>query len=437
VGTGAPPARGSTTNLLGDVAVSPVEPVERTRAPSLGPTIGASIAARPSHGVRNAVIALVVLGLAATAITLAVTTGQDQVEPTETSPAPPPRATGTVKFTVKPADAMIKVAGLEPHAGSPWQTELAAGQYQLEIQRDGYKTYLAPIELSAGETQTQVIQLEQIGETTGTAATSTLIVDPSTPGLEVVLDDVVLDRRTPLRMDIEPGPHVVALRQDGVEVWSEEFTATANATHKFDPSMSDDKKRERRSRRERERQRDKDRADREVDDTPAAPEPRVTPPAIVVPPPPGPGPTVTATVPPGGKTDPIRPDPTHPDPARVTTPVPPVSPTPTPTPTPPPPSPAPKGGGPELVPPNAVSKISGSVPSLETRDGRAAKVTMISAKVCIDTGGRVTSANVLSKLPDDGLEETLEMAIRSWRYAPYKKGGAAASACFIASFRTK
>jgi serine/threonine protein kinase len=437
-GPGVGPARGSAMNLLDAQPATAVPDAPRVRAPSIGPAIGASIAARPTHGVRNAVIALVVLGLAATGITLAITTGDDKVESADKAPPalPAPRATGTVKFTVKPADAIIKVAGLDPHPGSPWQTELAAGQYQLEIQREGYKTYLAPIELSAGETQTQVIQLEQIGEATGTAATSTLIVDPSTPGLEVVLDGTVLDRRTPVRMDIEPGPHTVALRQDGVEVWSEEFTATANATHKFDPSMTDDKKRERKSRRERERDRDDDDddRDRDRDDSVRTADRDDREPAVVTlaPPPPTTPPAISVTPPKpdlakAGPTTPVAPaPPTHPT---VTTPAP--------TPVPGPVAAPARSSGPETIPPNKVSRVSGSVPVLKTRDGRDAKIGMISARVCIDGGGRVTSASVMSKLSDSGMKETLEISIRSWRYTPYTKDGKAVPACFVASFRAK
>jgi hypothetical protein len=114
-----------------------------------------------------------------------------------------------------------------------------------------------------------------------------------------------------------------------------------------------------------------------------------------------------------------------------------TTPTPTPTPTPAPVAAPSKSSGPDTIPPNKVSRVSGSVPSLKTRDGRDAKIGMISARVCIDTGGRVTSASVISKLSDSSMRETLEISLRSWRYTPYTKDGKAAPACFVASFRAK
>src|SRR5204863_4104904 len=127
--------------------------------PTPGPAIGASIAARPTHGTRNTIIALGALVVAGAGITLAVVLGGgDDTSKAAASAAPTvepvARTTGIVKFVIDPADATVKLDGSEPHVGTPWQTELPAGLHQVEIHHPGYKSWLTTVELSAAETQT-------------------------------------------------------------------------------------------------------------------------------------------------------------------------------------------------------------------------------------------------------------------------------------------
>jgi hypothetical protein len=61
---------------------------------------------------------------------------------------------------------------------------------------------------------------------------------------------------------------------------------------------------------------------------------------------------------------------------------------------------------------------------------------VIAAKVCIDESGRVTSADMLSKLERHTASDFVD-AIRTWKYAPYKQAGIATAACFAISFRVK
>jgi eukaryotic-like serine/threonine-protein kinase len=455
-------ARGSTTNLLDDLdgdlgadvraaaaAEAPILPRRAQTASAPVPTIGAAIATRKTHGARNAIIALLVLGGAAVGITLYVTGGSDVAAVKPATSEPIPTRTGTVKFVIEPADATVKLGTAEPHVGSPWATQLPAGTHQVEIRRDGYKSWLTTIELSAGETQTMRVVLEQV---VGGAATetATLIVEPSLDGMEVVLDGVVLEQKTPVRLEVKPGPHTVALRQDGDEVWREEFTAAPNQVQHFDPSMSEEKKAERVYRHRDKDERERDEAIAAVDDdrsrmstlsippkstTPTAPPHAGTAPGNAT----TPGaatataPTTPATTP--GATGPAA---ITTAPPKVETPVAPAKIEPPKTPqitTPKPSQVAPQKRAPVVVPPSAVSRTSGSMPSLRTRDDKDLPA-QISAKVCIDTGGGVASATILSKIPDD-LKGKLTEAIRGWRYTPYKDGGVAVPACFVASFRSK
>jgi hypothetical protein len=429
-----------------------------------GPTIGASIAARPTHHTRNMVIALVGLGVAATVVTLAVIMKDDEVAPKAAATPtvePLPKTNGTLKFVIDPTGATIKVDAEPPQTGSPWQIQLPAGLHQVEINHPGYKSWLTSIELSHGETQTLRVVLEKIAGGETAASTATLIVDPSIPGMEVVLDGNVLEQKTPLKMEVEPGPHVVALRQDGTEVWTEDFKAVANATHEFDPSMSDDKKRERKHRRERTAVASTTPQPERQDwvYSPAKPAPTTTPSTTT--PSTAPSPSTTPKTTPSTTTAPSTSTTTttatttpKTNNAAATTPgttattattapkTERTTPTTTTTTT---PTPAPKtttttpapSTGPVTIPPNKAKRTSGSVPSLKGSSSYASEKipANISAKVCIDTGGGVSSASVLTKLPEEA-KAILTKAIKTWRYAPYKEGGTAVSACFVASFRS-
>jgi serine/threonine protein kinase len=493
----APPstARGSTTNLLDDLddvasapvaaAVSiPAEPARRATTmpavPATTTTFGAAIATRKSNTVRNAIIALLAVGGIAAAVVVYLGQGSEPATREQPSPQATPIPPGTVKFVIEPADATIKIAGGEEHVGSPWQLQLAAGGHQVEIHRAGYKSWLTTVELSSNENQTLRVVLEAASGI-GSSETATLRVDPGVEGLEVVLDGEALVDRTPLKLEVQPGPHTVALMQDGVEVWSERFTAAANAVHQFEPSMSDEKKRERKRRRD-----DDDDGGREAvaAATPSrgTAEPTAAPPAIPTPAPTGagtdrtdkadkasstassssssssdkpapapgnhaatavPAPSSTTSAPaasgtasrpaPGATDDAKKAAPPGPGSAKITTTAPPKAPE------------TAKPKDPVTVPPSAVTRTSGSVPAelttRSTRNSTTARTEVelpaqISSKVCIDPNGRVTSAQVMSKIPDD-LKAKLVTAIKQWRYTPYKQGGAAVPACFVASFRSK
>jgi len=95
---------------------------------------------------------------------------------------------------------------------------------------------------------------------------------------------------------------------------------------------------------------------------------------------------------------------------------------------------SPQKANPANVPQSAVSKISGRLPS-------ASKLgpdlpASISAKLCIDETGQVTSSEVLTTLQPRAAMDIAD-AQRAWRYAPYKVNGTARAACFIGTFRLR
>ena len=87
-----------------------------------------------------------------------------------------------------------------------------------------------------------------------------------------------------------------------------------------------------------------------------------------------------------------------------------------------------------LVPANAVSKLSGSVPAIRAK-GVAGEFADVVGKLCIDDQGAVSSVKVTTKAPADIASE-LERGLKSWRYTPYvNAAGVQSAACFPISFR--
>ncbi len=428
----------------------------RMKRPSDVP-IGASIIERRSPRRTWLVFGgLAAAGVAATVVTLVATRGQDTVAPLASLDAQPQSSIapseGTVKFVTEPPDAEIVIVGASiEHTGSPWQIRLPAGNHQIQIQRDGYKAWLTALELSANETQTLRVVLEPLTSQAAATAEATLILSSTPLGLEVVLDGKSLGVRTPAKLPIKSGLHTVALRQQGVEVWRHELVAQAAVDYEFSPSMAEDKQRERAAR-----------VAPLAVTPPVAPDETPTAPATPMSTTPTPTTTTTtqttttqttpeppplATTPPIDKTvQPLA----VPAPAIATTPAPakPVAPPPTAITKPAPATPsgtssgtaslpvaAPRQAGPVVVPPSAVTKLSGLTPTIG-KTKRAEVPPVVAAKVCIDLTGRVASVAMLSKL-ERLTSVDLGHAIKTWRYAPYKVGGVAVSACFVVSFRVQ
>jgi hypothetical protein len=381
-------------------------------------------------------VAMVVAGGIAAAVVVAVR-GRKPTEshvPAPATSAPSPAASGKLKFSVEPADAEIRIEGQSPHAGSPWTVELAAGIHPIEVRRTGYKSWLTSLELSAGESQLVRVELAPLGSTTATGD-ATLSIATTPPGLDATLDGHVLPEKTPIKLTVKVGQHVVTVRQNGVDAWKQSFHAEPSSDYEFHPSFSAEKQRERELR--------------------AAPAPAPAPAAVPKKAPASPAKlepaaaptpaTASATEtqgsaqpeakapepPPEPKPEP-PPEPKPPEPKPVLEPAKPaVATTPAPAPA-PAPRPVSPSGKPVIVPPSAVTKLSGTTPSLRIKSPDLPPV--IAAKLCIDAGGNVTSVDVLSKIERHAVSD-LSDALHGWHYAPYKQGGGAIPACFVVSFK--
>jgi eukaryotic-like serine/threonine-protein kinase len=363
-------------------------------------------------------------GAAAVAVTLVATRGDDKVNSVSTSSSnagaatlTPDRLFGTLKFMIEPPDADIKLVEKKlEHAGSPWTTQLEPGVHQIQIQREGYKAWLTSIELSANETQTLRVVLEPLSDKAA-ASEATLTLDSTPSGLEAFLDGRLLGV-TPIKAQIKPGPHGIVLRQDGKEVWREDLAAKAAVVYEFNPVMTVEKQRERAQRAAPPERRDRETPPVTPDAAPAIEKTVEKQPEL-----PKPTPGSAAAAPTNKPVPPEAPKPVTPVPAPVTPP--PVVPAPI----------TPKPTGPVVVPPSAVQRISGEMPTLG-KTKRAETPPVVAAKVCIDTTGRVSSVDMITKL-ERLTSMDLGTAVKSWRYAPYKQNGVATAACFVVSFRVQ
>jgi hypothetical protein len=71
---------------------------------------------------------------------------------------------GTLSLRVQPADAAITIDGERwdsPEGGSRLIVQLAAGPHQLEVRKDGLRTYTSTIDVRPGETQSLNVSLVQ------------------------------------------------------------------------------------------------------------------------------------------------------------------------------------------------------------------------------------------------------------------------------------
>jgi hypothetical protein len=350
------------------------------------------------------VLCLALVSAATTAAGLYLTRDQDTARaPRPAPPLPPPdHAPGTVHFEVAPGDATILINGKpitdKPgHRESPWNAELAPGSYQVEIDREGYKGWLTSIDVVAGQSQTLPVSLEALGSAVITEAT--LVVGPAPGGLDITVDGVAFGK-TPGKLSITAGHHVVALRSGDAEVWRKEIDVRPSAVYEIHPAIPAP-------------------ANRPAAATatattpsgaPAAPpaEPAAAPATSPADPAPAAEPAPPSTPPAAAPTAPVAPDP---------------APAPAPA--------APPAAGPITVPASAVKRIAGARPRIPTDAALPANITV---KLCIDDVGRVTSAEMVTPINAE-LAAQITGALRAWLYAPYQAGGAAQPVCFQVAFR--
>jgi hypothetical protein len=346
--------------------------------------------------------------------------------------APAGEQMASLKFIVEPADATVKIAGMEPHVGGSWKVELDPGVVQIKVSRDGHQSWETSVELSSGENQTIRVAL---AEAVGDPNLATLSVGSQPAGMSVVLDGKDTGEKTPWKTQLPAGAHTVQLRDAmGAIAWKHTWQAEARTLYEFTPSM-DEAKRQERVARETQALTGRAPVARPAAALPsaataagsgsasAAIEPEPAPPPTVEPPAavaverkPEPAPAIAKAAP----------DRTEPAPPRAPAIAKPITPTPA--------VPAPAAVKAVVVPPNAVKRTSGALPTIKAvvRPGTAIPKSL-AAKICIDQRGAVTNVQVLKATGE--VASAFADAIRGWRYTPYKAGGVATPACFVNSFQ--
>jgi hypothetical protein len=130
------------------------------------------------------------------------------------------RRSGSLMITSKPSDAMIYIQSRKIGKAPRAITELKPGKYTIEVKHDEYQTWSESVDVVPGKE----IPLEAVLQ-----AKPGSISIKSKPSDAVVLIDGNEAGTTPATInDIKCGTHIVELKAEGYEVWSENVEVKAN-----------------------------------------------------------------------------------------------------------------------------------------------------------------------------------------------------------------
>ena len=303
-----------------------------------------------------------------------------------TKPATPAATSAALlRFEIQPAGAIIEIGGKEISRRSPYDHALDPGMYTVSVREQGYKTWTGSVTLRKGDRQTVNVALER--------GIAKLAVAATPPGLAIQLDGQPTPHRTPANLEVPSGTHRVVVTSADGKVWSHDVVTEVDGSYEvtapFDTGAVDSDEPVKPVKPDR-----KPRTKITAIDKPIVKEPEVV-------------------VPDAGVGSAVVKEPEV---------VPPVKPPP-----PPPPVTPPKPARTPIVAASAVQKLSGEVPTIKVKGGSDGSQAL-TVKVCIDEGGRVTSAKV-TKATD--IAVPLQNAILGWRYKPYRnKDGQLSAVCF-------
>jgi hypothetical protein len=249
----------------------------------------------------------------------------------------------------------------------------------------------------------------------------------------VLLDGKDTGEKTPWQTQLPAGAHTVQLRDaTGAIAWKHAWQAEARTLYEFKPSM-DEAKRQERLARENLPMTGRAPVARQAAALPSAADAGSGSASAIEPPPPAPTPAAEPEPAPATaamiaehkpEAAPAVAKPSTP-PTRVAAAIPAAPKT---------DAPVPAAAKAVVVPPNAVKRTSGALPTIKAvvRPGTVIPKSL-AAKICIDQRGAVTNVQVLKATGE--VATAFADAIRGWRYTPYKAGGVATPACFVNSFQ--
>ena len=127
-----------------------------------------------------------------------------------------PAARGTVNVISDPPDATIMVNGVQQIARTPSSLSLAPGTYRIAITKEGYEPYRGQVVVSAGQPARIDTTLDPLPSGDG------WVWARSVPkGAEISVDGNPTGQRTPARLNLAAGLHVISFSLAGYKAQAE------------------------------------------------------------------------------------------------------------------------------------------------------------------------------------------------------------------------
>ncbi|NBC00099.1 MAG: PEGA domain-containing protein [Bacteroidetes bacterium] len=149
---------------------------------------------------------------------------------TEPEPAPEPApAVGTLVISSQPDGATVLLNG-EAVGTTPLTVRRPAGTYQVQVQQDGYRTYASTIEVTAGDTRTEVASLD--------VRTGTLRVLPRPWGSVYINGELrVSETNVRYTTELPVGTHTVEVRHPSLGRQERQVTVAADSSTSIEVNL--------------------------------------------------------------------------------------------------------------------------------------------------------------------------------------------------------
>lgn len=152
---------------------------------------------------------------------------QPRSEP-EPEPEPEP-ALGTLVISSQPDGATVALDG-EAVGTTPVSVDRPEGTYTVEVRQEGYRTHTSTIDISAGDTRTQVASLE--------ALTGTLRVLPRPWGSVYINGELrVSETNVRYTTELPVGTHTVEVRHPSLGRQQQEVTVSADSSTSIEVNL--------------------------------------------------------------------------------------------------------------------------------------------------------------------------------------------------------
>ena len=213
----ATPAPVASTTLAPSVTPVPAAPLARQPAP---PQTSAGASSKPEPLAQPQPSTVKAPAAAAPAATPVPAPSSASATPAPI-PAQPkndavPAARGTVNVISDPPDANIALDGEQQIAKTPASLSLAPGTYRITVTKPGYEPYRQELEVSAGQAAHINTPLQPVPRGDG------WVWARSVPkGAEISVDGNPTGQRTPARLDLPAGLHVISFALAGYRAQAE------------------------------------------------------------------------------------------------------------------------------------------------------------------------------------------------------------------------